>query len=209
MKPLTKYFLSTFGGKVVRRASVENMCKKFGANATNTINFMISYGYLTRIIRGLYYVKTFEEFTLKKAVDIYKVISLGMDELKIGWYFGLYTALRFNGVTHEFSDTIFVLNDEIFRQKELKVSGERMKFIKMSPSLFGFGVIDRNNVKFSDLEKTILDFAYISRYRSIPEEKIISTIEEYAREARTAKVKEYLKFYPKTVGKVVENAGLV
>ena len=209
MKPLTKYLLSTFGGKVAIRDSVENVCQRFGANATNTINFMISYGYFTRIIRGLYYVKTLEEFTLKKAVDIYKVLSLGMDELKIRWYFGLHTALRFNGVTHEFSDTVFILNDEIFRPKIVKVSGERVRFIKMSPSLFGFGVIERDNVKFSDLEKTILDLVYLSRYRSTPEEKIATTIEEYAKGARTEKVKEYLKAYPKTVGKVVENAGIV
>jgi predicted transcriptional regulator of viral defense system len=209
MKSLTKYLLSTFGGKVVRRVSVENVCQRFGSDATYTINFMISYGYFIRILRGLYYVKTLEEFMLKKAPDIYRVLSLGMDELKVRWYFGLYTALRFNGVTHEFSDTVFILNDEIFRPKIVKVSGERVRFIKISPNLFGFGVIERGNIKFSDLEKSILDLVYLSRYRSTPEEKIVATIEEYAKGVRTEKVKEYLKAYPKTVSKVVENAGVV
>jgi len=209
VKPLTKYLLSTFGGKVVRRGSIEDVCKRFGANASNKINFMISYGYLVRVLRGLYYVKTLEEFTLKKAVDIYKILSLGMVELEVGWYFGLYTALRFNGVTHEFSDTIFILNDEIFRPKEVRVSGERVRFIKLSPSLFGFGVIEKNKVKFSNLEKTILDLVYLSRYRSIPEERIASTIEEYAKGVRAETMKEYLKSYPRTVGVVVENAGIV
>jgi hypothetical protein len=39
---------------------------------------MISYGYLVRILRGLYYVKTVGEFGLKKSVDVYKVLSLGL-----------------------------------------------------------------------------------------------------------------------------------
>jgi len=209
MKSLTKYILSTFGGKAVKRASIENGCKRFGANTTNTVNFMISYGYIVRILRGLYYVKTVEEFVLKKAIDVHRVLSLGMDELKVRWYFGLYTALKLNGVTHEFFDTTFVMNDGVFRPKDVKVSGEKVRFIKLSPSLFGFGVVERNGVKFSDLEKTLLDFVYLSRYRSIPEERIVSTIEEYAKGANEKKIKEYLKFYPKSVGKVVEDAGLI
>jgi predicted transcriptional regulator of viral defense system len=209
MKPLTRYLLSTFGGKVVRRTSVEDVCKRFGANASNTINSMISYGYLIRILRGLYYVKTVEEFTLKKAADIYRVLSLGMDDLKVKWYFGLHTALRLNGATHEYSDVTFILNDAIFRPKTLKVAGEKVRFIKVGKNLFGFGVIEKNGTKFSDLEKTVLDLVYLSRYRSMPEEKIASTIEEYAKDARAEKVKEYLRFYPKTVGMVVKNAGII
>jgi len=53
-------------------------------------------------LRGLYYVKSLEEFKLKKAIDTYKVISLGMNKLRLNWYFGLYTSLRLNGLTHEF-----------------------------------------------------------------------------------------------------------
>jgi hypothetical protein len=74
----------------------------------------------------LYYVKSLEEFKLKKAIDTYKVISLGMDKLRLNWYFGLYTSLRLNGLTHEFFDVIFVLNDEIFRPREIRIAGRRL-----------------------------------------------------------------------------------
>jgi len=47
-------------------------------------------------------VKTIEEFKLKRFIDPYWVISSGLDKLGVNWYFGLYTALRFNGLTHEF-----------------------------------------------------------------------------------------------------------
>jgi len=145
----------------------------------------------------------------KMAVDVFRVLSLGLDELGVRWYFGLYTALRLIGVTHEFSDTIFVLNDRIFRSREVTVGGEKVRFVKLSPDLLGFGVVERSGAKFSDLEKTLLDLIYISRYRSVPEERIASTIEEYARGAETSKIREYLKSYPKTVGRVAEDAGLV
>jgi len=209
MKPLTKYILSEYGGKTVRRVSLETVCKRFWANTTNTINFMISYGYMVRLLRGLYYVRTVEEFTLKKAVDIYKMLSLGMDELKIKWYFGLYTALRFNGVTHEFSDTIFIVNEKIFRPKVVKVAKEKVRFLKLSPTLFSFGILEKNGAKSSDLEKTLLDIIYLSKYRSVPEERIISSIEDYSKGAKNKKIREYLKFYPKSVGRVVGNAGLI
>lgn len=143
------------------------------------------------------------------AVDVFRVLSLGLDELGVRWYFGLYTALRLIGVTHEFSDTIFVLNDRNFRSREVTVGGEKVRFVKLSPDLLGFGVVERSGAKFSDLEKTLLNLIYISRYRSVPEERIASTIEEYARGAETTKIREYLKSYPKTVGRVAEDAGLV
>lgn len=209
MRSLTRYILSTFGGRAVRRASIEEACRRFGVNPIHTINFMISYGYLIRVLRGLYYVKTLEEFKLKKVVNIYKAVSLGMDELKVRWYFGLYTALRLNGVTHEFSDIIFVLNEEIFRPKEVNIGGEEVRFIKLKPGLFGFGTVNRDRIKFSDVEKTILDFIYLSRYRSIPEERIASMMEEYAEKARPERVRAYLRFYPKSVERVVKNGGLI
>jgi len=209
MKYLTRYILSSFGGKVVEREDIDKACREFDADATATINYMISYGYVLRILRGLYYVRTLEEFNLKRSVDVYDILSVGMEKLGVNWYFGLYTALRLNGLTHEYFDTIFILNDRIFRPKEIRVGGEKLEFLKLKSKLFGFGVISKNHVRFSDVEKTLLDFIYVSKYRSVPEERIISMIEEYGKGMKAEKVKEYLKAYPKTVEKVVGDAGLI
>jgi len=209
MKKLTRYILSRFGGNVITKDEMKETCKRFGADVDSTINFMISYGYLVRILRGLYYVKTVEEFQLKKSPDAYKILSLGLNKLKVKWYFGLYTSLRLNGLTHEFFDTIFVLNDKIYRPKEIKVGGEKVKFIKLSSKLVDFGIVNENGKRFSDVEKTLLDFVYISRYRSVPEERITAIIEDYGKKVRAEKVKEYLKLYPKTVERMVRDAGLV
>jgi len=79
MKLITKYILSNFGGKVIDRKELEEICNKFEVNSVYITNYMISYGFFIRILRGLYYVKTMEEFKLKKALDICKLISLGME----------------------------------------------------------------------------------------------------------------------------------
>jgi len=209
MKIITRFLLSKFGGSVVTREEIKTVCKKFRAEYTSTINFMISYGYFIRILRGLYYVKTIEEFKLRKSIDPYKVISLGLNKLRLNWYFGLYTALRLNGLTHEFFSTIFIINDEIYRHKEIKIAGEKVKFLKLKSKLLSLGVVDRNGIRFSDTEKTLLDFAYVFRYRGLPEEKIISTICEYKKNLDRRKIKAYLRLYPKSVKEVIKNAGLI
>ncbi|MFH1623991.1 MAG: hypothetical protein ABID54_02400 [Pseudomonadota bacterium] len=193
----------------VRRKVIDDVCNKFDAVSSNTVNNMISYGYLVRVLRGLYYVKTLEEFVNKKAIDVQRVISLGLEELGVNWYFGLNTALRMNGATHEYSDIVFVLNDKIYRNKEIKILKTRVKFIKIAPRLLGFGVVAENGIRYSDLEKTLLDMIYLSKYRSIPEGKIALTVEEYAKDANCKKVNDYLKAYTMNVGKVAKNAGLV
>lgn len=75
-KKLTRYILSRFGGNVITKDETKATCKRFGADVNSTINFMISYGYFVRILRGLYYVKTLEEFELRKSPDVYRVLSL-------------------------------------------------------------------------------------------------------------------------------------
>jgi len=209
MKKLTRYILSKFGGNAATKDEIKEACKRFDSDPDSTTNFMISYGYLVRILRGLYYVKTVEEFELKKSPGVYKILFLGLNKLKVKWYFGLYTGLRLNGLTHEFFDTIFVLNDRIYRPKAIKIAGEKVKFVKLTGKLVEFGIVNEDYKRFSDVEKTLLDLIYISRYRSVPEGRITSMIEEHKEEVRTAKVLDYLRFYPKAVEKVVKSAGLI
>jgi len=209
MKNLTRYILATYGGEAVRKTNIENVCKKFETDPKYFINYMASYGYLVRIVNEVYYVKTSDEFSLKKSIDVHKIISLGLTELKVNWYFGLNTALRMNGITHEYSDTVFVVNDKIYRNKEVRIAKSRVKFIKISPRLAQFGIVVEDGLRYSDLEKTLLDVIYLSKYRSIPEGRIALSVEEYTKNADHKKAHEYLKAYPLNVGKVAKNAGLV
>jgi len=154
MKILTKHMLSEFGGNAVSKSELEKICRRFGVDCSKTVNFMLSYGYFIRILRGVYYVKTLEEFKFKKAIDTSRIISLGMNKLGINWYFGLYTALSLNGITHEYFDTIFILNDRIFRPKEININGRMVRFIKIKKALLGFGVIKTSEI-FQPRENTL------------------------------------------------------
>ena len=42
-----------------------------------------------------------------------------------------------------------------------------MKFAKLAKKLLGFGIVNREGVRFSNVEKTFMDLVYISRYRSV------------------------------------------
>ena len=208
MKNLTRYIITTYGGNAVPKTILEDACRKFEADPKYTINYMSAYGYLVRILNEVYYVKTLEEFSSGKAVNPHRIISLGLNTLDVNWYFGLSTALRMNGATHEYSDTVFVVSDTIYRNREVGIADARVKFIKINPKLLEFGVLKEDSVQYSDLEKTLLDMIYLSRYRSVPEGRITITVEEYKDSVDRAKIRRYLSAYPSKVEEIARNAGL-
>ena len=206
---MTRFLLSRYGGKAVTKADLAELCGRFGVDLDYFVNYVIRYGYVVRILRGLYYVKTVEEFELKRAPDLLRVLSLGMERLGVGWYFGLYTALRLNGVTHEYYDVVFVLSDSVYRPKLIRVAGEKVKFVKVKPSLVGFGLVKRSGLIYSDLEKTVLDFIYLSRYGSVSRERAVAVLREYADVLNKEKLAECVKHYPKTVRRVLRDERLL
>ncbi len=209
MKNLIRYIITSFGGKAVLKTILEDACRKFEADPKYTINYMSAYGYLVRILNKVYYVKTLEEFSSGKAVDVHRIISLGLDALGVNWYFGLNTALRMNGATHEYSDTVFVVSDSIYRNSGVGIADTRVKFIKINPKLLEFGVLKEDSVRYSDLEKTLLDMIYLSRYRSVPEGRIASAVEEYRGSVDRGKIHGYVSAYSGKVEEIARNAGLV
>jgi len=137
------------------------------------------------------------------------VLALGMERLGVRWYFGLYTALRLGGATHEYYDVVFVISDSIYRPKPVRVAGERVRFVKVKPRLMSFGLVRKDGLVYSDLEKTILDFTYLSRYGSIPRERAVAVLREHADALNRERLAEYVKRYPKTVRGVLRDEGLL
>lgn len=60
---------------MITREEVKETRMRFRANYADTINFIVSCGYLVRY-SGVYYVKTLEEFKLRKPTEAHRVISL-------------------------------------------------------------------------------------------------------------------------------------
>jgi len=179
---------------------LKRYCKIMGLNYDITIRHLVSRGYLIRIFKGIFYIKTPEEVKLNRSKYSHlELVARGLELKGVNnWYFGLYTALKFNNLTHESFTVDYVLNDQLFRSTPINIAGYKFKFIKLTPKLMEFGIIEKN-LKYSDPEKTILDFIYTWRYNGVPREKIALDVSEWARNLSTEKIKKYSANYPKTV----------
>lgn len=184
---------------------IKRYCKSFGLKYETTVRYFLARGYLVRILRGIFYVKSLEEIKLNKTKYSHlELVSRGLELKNVkNWYFGLYTALKLNNMTHEYFAVEYVVNDKIFRANPMNIAGYKFKFVKIEPSLLSFGII-RNNLKYSDPEKTVLDFIYIWRYNGIPKEKILADLSEWTSVLSKKKIKTYANNYPKTVRAIAE-----
>jgi predicted transcriptional regulator of viral defense system len=187
----------------VASTELRNYCKQMKLDYKSAIGHFVSRGHLTRIFKGIFYVKSLDEVKLGKArYNHLELVAKGLELKGVkNWYFGLYTALKLNNMTHEHFAIDYVVNDRIFRAKPMKIAGYRFKFLKLKPSLFKFGLIE-NELTYSDPEKTILDFVYVWKYNGVPKERIAADISEWTTSLSKVRVKEYVKSYPKTVQEV-------
>ena len=106
-------------------------------------------------------------------------------------------------MTHESFAVDYVINDKLLRSKPISIAGYKFRFIKLNSRLFEFGVVG-NDLKYSDPEKTILDFIYTWRYNGVPKEKIVLDVSEWAKDLSIEKIKKYAVNYPKTVQEIAD-----
>ncbi len=184
---------------------LKRYCKLMSLNYEKTIRYFVYRGYLIRIFKGIFYVKSLDEANLGKfKYSNLELVAKGLELKDVKkWYFGLYTALKFNNMTHESFAIDYVVNDRLFRSKPINIAGCKYRFIKLAPKLLKFGVIE-DNLRYSDPEKTILDFIYTWRYNGVPKEKIALDVSEWAKGISGEKTKKYAVNYPKTVQEIVE-----
>ncbi len=181
--------------------------KGYCARYDPAVKYLLSRKYLVRIFRGIFYIKSLEEIKYgKEKYNHLELVSKGMELKGVkNWYFGLNSALKLNNITHEHFTTDYVINDRIFRAAPVKIAGHQFRFVKFSEPLFGFGVLAKE-YKYSDIEKTILDFIYYWRYNNVPEKKILLDISEWLGFADVKKLAEMSGNYPKTVRRTIEKA---
>jgi predicted transcriptional regulator of viral defense system len=182
-------------------------CKSSKMDYAAVVSYFIKRKYFVRVLRGIFYVRSLEEAKLGKAkYNHLELVAKGLELKKVSsWYFGLHTALKLNNMTHETFAIEDVISDELFRANPFAIAGYKFKFSRLSSSLLSFGIRKgEHGVKYSDPEKTVLDFIYIWRYNGVPEEKITTDIAGWAKSAAKEKMKAYAKRYPKTVAKIAE-----
>ncbi len=199
---LKKFFLEK--KEFITSAEIKKYCSVINLNYEKVIRYFLLRGYLIRLFRGIFYVKTLEEIKFGiKNYSYLKLVSKGLELKEVkNWYFGLDTALKLNNKTYEFSTIDYVISENLYRNKPMNIDDRKFKFIKLKPSILNFGIIE-NGFKYSDLEKTILDLIYIWKYNSLSKKKIILNISEYTKDVSEEILKDYSKYYPNTVKEIV------
>ena len=195
--------------KFVTSKELEELCIQFGLNYENTKKLLLNKGFLLTIFRGIFYAKDFnEKRTGMIKYTPYELLSKGMEIKGIkNWYFGLYTAFKLLNLTHEFFPMNYVINDRFNRIKPMKIHNENFKFVKIKNNLF-FGIVEvktKNNIilRYSDLEKTVLDMTYLYKKAGKLGSTINSLIMEYDSFIDKKKLLNYSEYYPKTIKRLI------
>jgi len=189
----------------VTAEELERYCRLMKLDYGTVVRYFGMRGYLVRIFRGIFYVKSPDELKLGRSkYNHLELVAKGLELKKVNnWYFGLHTALKLNNMTHETFAVEDVINDKLFRANAFTIAGYKFKLSRLSPALLGFGIKNgENGVRYSDPEKTILDFIYVWRYNGIPEEKIAADVNGWAKTASKEKLRAYAKKYPNTVARI-------
>jgi|WetSurMetagenome_2_1015567.scaffolds.fasta_scaffold266907_2 hypothetical protein len=187
--------------EIVTSEELKVYCKQLKLDYDSTIDHFVTRGHFIRVFRGIFYVKSLDELKLGKTKYSHlELVTKGLDAKGVNnWYFGLYTALKLNNMTHEYFSIDYVVNDKILRANPMKIASHRFRFMKLKPLLFSFGVSSEESIRYSDPEKTILDFIYMWRYNGVPKDRIIADAGEWSTNLYVSKFIEYAENYPKTV----------
>ncbi|KYC44504.1 MAG: hypothetical protein APG12_01662 [Candidatus Methanofastidiosum methylothiophilum] len=192
--------------RYVSRDLIKKYSNSLGIPYSDSIAYLTRNNYLYTILRGVFYNPTIEERKLKRMnVNHREAISEALSKKGVtNWYFGLESALKMNNLTHEFYTLDTIINDSIFRENPIKVLGNKIRFIKVKPDLFGFGTIDLRGCKYSDKEKTVLDIIYLDKYNGKSDDEIKDRISPFIPYCSIPKLLEYSKNYNRSVEIFIE-----
>lgn len=169
---------------------VENYKNKFQIKSSKDIlKYLSRHKYITRVFYGYYYINSFDErtrgfYNLKD----HEIIFMTLNKMNIDWYVGLDYSIYLQGKTWQTPNQISIINTKFNGYK--KIFGLKVRFFKINNSLL-FGLKKKatsNKIEFlySDPAKTYIDMVYFKQ------SKILK---------RVKNTQEYLKRYPKWVGK--------
>lgn len=190
--------------KFIERSLIKEYCKKLNLDYYPTIGYLMNNKYLIRILRGIFYIPSIEERKLDKLnINYLEAIKevLKIKNIK-NYYFGLETAIKLNKLTHEYFVIDYVVSDKIFRAKPIKILGHKIRFIKLKRGLFDFGII-KDKILRSDVEKTILDIIYLSKYNGLSDNEIKNKIANLLKFSSKSVLLKYSKKYNETIYKFV------
>lgn len=193
--------------KMVTSSEIEQLALELGKNKKRSVYYLLEEGYILRILRGIFHVKSFEE-RQQKTLDtsIYKMVANALKKKGVKkWYFGLETALKLNNLTHEYFAIDYVLTDSFRTTKIIMILKTRFQFLKRSEKYFHKGIIKKDGICYSNSEKTILDLSY-QRFLDAKDSMLfLSPVKEYKKKIDIKKAKDLLFMYPDAFQKKMED----
>jgi predicted transcriptional regulator of viral defense system len=181
-------------GKIFKKEEILRLFEEYkkiksNSNHKNIIEYLSKHNYIKRIFLGYYYINSYDE---KERVfcnysDRELIFSV-LNTEKVKWYLGLNTAIYEQGKTWQTPNRINIINTRISGRR--KIAGLGVRFIKIKEDLvFGLKELKTDNKVvyfYSDPAKTYIDQVYFKESKTL---------------IRVKNTKEYLKRYPKWVGK--------
>jgi len=172
---------------------------------SRSIRYLQEHGYIVRVLRGVFYVKSATERetgVLDRSVFEIVAESLNLKGVR-NWYIALETALRVNELTHEYFAVNFVMTDGYRTTKAIRILDTKFWFLRRSKEQFSFGVERRFDLKFSDKEKTVLDLVH-KRYIDTKDERLaVAPYLEHRDGLDNQKILRYVKNYPRRIQIIV------
>lgn len=194
--------------KFIQMNEMEEIAKGFYYNYKNMINYLIKSNQIIKIFKDYYYVKDNEEIQ-NKNMQKYKpleLLSKALEFQNVGsWYFGLHTSLRkLNIPTQQNSIDYLMCVNLPFSGNKLQVLGKEVHLITLNKKLSNFGIIE-DNIRYSNLEKTILDFIYLWKKKGTQDLKIMKILNKYKKQISKEKILDYSLNYSKNIIQIIED----
>jgi predicted transcriptional regulator of viral defense system len=191
--------------KIVTAQDIQKLAQLIGKDGHRSIDYLQRHGFIFRILKGIFYIKSPEERERNFfQYSIYEIIAMAMKVKGVrNWYFGLETAFKFNDMTHEYFSVNYAITDSYRTTKVIEIIGMKFQFIKWSKNHFGFGIIKKDGLRYSDKEKTVLDLAYKRFLKEKNSDSLAAILKEYEQTLYKEKLNDYVKHYPKRFSEAV------
>jgi len=192
--------------KMVTTNQIEKLALKLDKNKKRAVYYLQEEGYIVRVLRGIFYVKSLKERqynTLNNS--LYTIVAWALEIKKVkNWYFALETALKLNNLTHEYYTVDYVFTDSYRTTKKISIIDNKFQFLKRSKKYFKKGILEKNKIRYSTPEKTVLDLAYNRFLKTKNEKFFLSPLKEYKTKIDVDKIKTLLDLYPRLFQKKME-----
>jgi len=181
-------------GKIQSKVEIVRLMKeyeeKFGfRNREDMLKYLSRQKYIRRILAGFYYINSFDERQRGfSEFEDREVLFMALNKMKLKWYVGLGYSIYLQGKKWQTPNQMSIVNTKFSGVRN--IFGLKVRFYKTKESLF-FGLKEMKTKKritflYSDPAKTNIDRVYFGETNNLIGVK---------------NTQEYLKRYPKWVGK--------